>query len=67
MAVSVPLWLHMSATSCLPTLSQKMRFLSHTDAENEPTWKPVEFPGMTGAIVLQGGGGDEVVLWQGGA
>lgn len=44
-----------------------MRFLSHTDAENEPTWKPVEFPGMTGAIVLQGGGGDEVVLWQGGA
>lgn len=25
---------------------------NHTDAENEPTWKPVEFPGMIGAIVL---------------
>lgn len=29
-----------------------MRPLNHTDAENEPTWKPVEFPGLMGAIVL---------------
>lgn len=38
-----------------------MRPLNHTDAENEPTWKPVEFPGMIGPIVLQLGR----ALWQG--
>lgn len=36
----------------LPTPSPKMRPSNHTDAENEPTWKPVEFPSMTGAIVV---------------